>query len=157
MAQETVTQIEDGILNALYPLHIHGGGKIKTLQSYQGSLEDALEHPERISMRFPAVLIVYAGGKYTERPTHIYSVRVEYRIIAACESLRTEKDGRRGAYQLLDDIREKLAGYDLGLKIAALGLVSEDPVLVGKVGNRFLTIYSATYATEVDYSDSTVT
>ncbi len=146
----TIKQIEDKILSSLRDLKVNN--RVKTLDAYQGDLEDALENPERLIVLFPAVLVVFSGNTYTENPHEVYIQRISFDIIIGSNSLRGEKQRTLGVYELLEDVREILTGNQLDLQIPPLSLVREQPVLVGKVKGRFLAVYAATYSADIDYT-----
>ena len=148
----TIVQIEDNILQVLGDI-----GYVKTLESYQGTLEDVLENPEAMITRFPAILVAFGGNRYNTEgyPTYVYRRRMQFNVIVGSNSLRGEKErrrGREGSYQMLTDVRDLLAGNNLGLQISPLIITSEDPIFNGKINGRFISIYAATYEMDMDYT-----
>ncbi len=159
-----IAEIEDKILEALSGLKTPTG-YAKTLESYQGTLEEALEAPDKILVLLPAILVVFAGSSYKEIPVRVFQQQIRFRILVASGTLRGDRERRRGSktpgqigtYQMLTDVRQSLAGNTLDNTAAPISVVREEPVFIGKTRgpktrSRFVSIYSALYQTELDYS-----
>lgn len=155
MANETIAQIEDAIIAALAPLTVAQGGYVKEISTYQGQLDQNTiqEIVEKLASNFPAIMVIYLGSKLKEDPTYVYDDRQSWGIFLAAQNLRGEQAARRGAggdqgtYQMIVDVRAKLAGNWLGLFIQPLSLKSIDSILVGEG----LSVYGMTYESLIDY------
>ena len=156
MPNETITQVEDAILAALNlaPIGpVGGAGYARTLDSYQGELED--EDLNRILRLFPAVLVVYDSSRYAKSAQGVYDETMRFRVLVASRNLRGEKAQRRGdsdvigTYEMLRDVRGLLANKVVG----ALDVGPVEPVAERFVVNtRDASIYEAVYEVAVDFT-----
>jgi hypothetical protein len=149
MANERIEAAEDGILVLLAPLRIEQpGGYLRTLQTYAGDFQQALE---QIVVRPPAVLISLAEAVHqAEQATE----RQRYVLLVADAALRSDVAGRRGAagagpgvYTILRDVRDRL-DLKKALADAAPLRWERDAVLVL---DPQWSIYASTYALDLTY------
>lgn len=144
MADYTIEQIEDAIITALEPLKTSIG--VRVIKTYGGDLDSPEALKDAMVAQFPAIYIVYGG---TEPASHGERrlERMSYSLFVCDKSLRKEEEARRGGtqnpgtYAMLDAIKEKLWGKQLGLEIEPFDLKREMPIWFGKG----LSIYAAEY------------
>lgn len=147
---ETIEQVEDQILLALAPLKVgQPGGYVSNIDTYQGQLDQGTveEIIAQLGTNFPALLVVYLGSQLSEDPPYLFDDVQTWGIFICAQNLRGEKEARRGAYTLIQDVKTKLAGNSLGLGIKPLSLRAVDSVLVAPP----LSIYGMTLETTLDY------
>jgi phage gp37-like protein len=109
-------EIEDAVLAALEDLKLENGGIALTVKAYQGELsaEPALQ---TALGRFPAVLVTILGANYDEPESLARRIQGQtWRIVVFLGSRSWRKtDASAGVYDLLQEVRSRLAGKTLGL------------------------------------------
>lgn len=121
-----IGEIEDAVKAALSASDM--GSYCKTIETYQGDFDDALED---LIVRFPAVLVVYLRSEFKRRAMGRQLKTTEtalFSIFVASSNLRSERARRRGGpemigtYQMTRDVIEVLFGKTLGLDITPIDL-----------------------------------
>ncbi|SFM68288.1 phage protein Gp37 [Thermodesulforhabdus norvegica] len=97
-----IIDIENAFLAALETLKSEG---VLTLESYAEKL--GAEDVRRQVQRLPAVFVVWNGSRF-ETANRADYVTVSVSILVCDRSLRDEVDARRGAYGIMDRVREIL-------------------------------------------------
>ena len=153
----TIAEIENKILAVLGTLPYW-----KTLESFEGSLDDLLENPKKKILRFPAGLVALGGNQYSGAgyPVGVYTQVMQFVILVIDSSLRGEVSRRKGSvsnpgtYQMLEDVRNLLAGQKLGLlnDDPPIRIVSEDVLFTGKNKGKTVSIYGAVYELDLDFT-----
>lgn len=152
----TVTDIEVEIINAINA-DATMSGYLKTVRTYQGDLEEALND---IIIRFPFALVVFNKSIYDRGgyPSGVFDQTMEFSILVGDNNLRGEEERRRGVgggkpgtYKMLADLRSILGGNKLGLDIRPLEPVFEESLAQGKN----ISVYEAIYRTAMDYDTIT--
>lgn len=154
---ETIAKVEDQIIEALKPLLAdQPDGYVKEIDTYQGQLAESTveEIINVLAVNFPAIMVIYLGSRLNEDPTDLYDDVQSWGIFVAAKNLRGEKEARRGGtigevgtYQMVEDIKTRLTGNQLGLGVQPLSLRAVDSVLVDKG----LSVYGMTFETSLDY------
>jgi phage gp37-like protein len=118
--------IEDGMIALLTPLLNGTNGYLKTLETYGGELDSELlyEFISQNAPEMPLMLVCYVGGKDELQPAfspvlgepRIFKHDCTFAVIVCTNDARGEQAQRRGvtgavgAYEMLSDVRELLAG-----------------------------------------------
>ncbi len=148
MSDYSFEQIEDAVLAALADLSAVNGGYLHALKSYAGELND----PERLAQamygKFPGVLTEVVAASYRfgtpeRRSWRKVEQTVTVVLYVAAKSFRSQEEAREtGAYRILQDARQRLAGQTLGLSgVYPLALERETRVYA----DQALVIYQAEY------------
>lgn len=126
---------------------------LKTVDSYGGELEDALQN---LLPKYPCLLVAFDGGNFSGEnyPAYFYDQEVRFSIILLDKSLRGDKERRQGAdskpgtYAMLKDTIELLAGKTLGFS----GLKPFEPVTINSLlQGKTLSAYEIIFKTNMDY------
>lgn len=114
----TYQEIEDAILAALADLKAENGGDALTVAPYQGQFSSA-EAITSVLNRFPMVLVSVIGANYAEpQPTGRGTQSQVVRVMVWVGSRNWRRIGAgagTGAYELLEAVRERMAGKVFGL------------------------------------------
>jgi hypothetical protein len=131
------SEIEAAMLNALSPLLVGNGGYLLELDVYRGELSASGLFKEAV--RTPSVFLAYSGSTYgTGTYLHAEEV-ITYNLIAFCRT-----GANPDACTLLEDVRDKLCGGNIGLDIKPLRLLREFSVGVTKEFTTLSAVYSVT-------------
>jgi phage gp37-like protein len=142
MTAYTVADLEDAIIVRLQD---RLGAYVRTIDSYQGEMEDS---PPFQSRRLPAALVRLQQTNAHRATRHSLDLEVVFDILVVDRNLRGNRENRRapgGVYQMLEDVRQALADQDLGLEIEPLRLLREEALS----NNREKAMYVAVYATRL--------
>lgn len=124
MATE-IEQIEDIIISTIKTVP----AIVTECNTWQGDIADLISQPQR----HPAVWVVYQGCTFGEKrviSSNIVMQDMRFVLALIVRNLRSRKDGSRGAYQLIEDIRGRLKGKSLSPLDGYLWPVKEDLVLL---------------------------
>jgi hypothetical protein len=120
--------IEDGIVEALEPLHVKSdGGYVKTIASYGGELDsDNIKRAlGELTPRLPIMLAAYGDGEDVESPAtapvpptlpRLFRHDCTFTVLCCSGDARGERARRRGAgssvgiYRMIADVWERIAG-----------------------------------------------
>jgi len=139
-----IRDIEDGLLAAI------GAdpalkGYLKTLESYQGHLEQDVGH---LAWKFPAVFVMFSGAVYKPLTQFEEEADFTFALLCVAQTLRGNATARRGdgsaigTYTILGDLRKLLVGNTLDLAdVLPLWLHQETAVL----NTKAMSIYEARY------------
>ena len=120
------------------------GYKLKTIGTWGGDNSDDLR---RLVKSFPAVWVIYAGetpGRHTSRYQE-YTAR--FNIVIAAQSLRNEKQARRGSsgnvgsYQILQDVKSLILNSRLALDIQPVRPGRVTPLINEKSNEHLASLY----------------
>jgi phage gp37-like protein len=124
-----ITEIEKAII-----------ARLKSQISYLrtcASLGDYLKSKaEEQALNFPAAYVIYERGTYSRTVSDAQDKRIYISVITMTENLRGQEEVRhgfgseKGAYDLLDDVRDALSDQTCGLDIYPL-LPEEENILGG--------------------------
>ena len=119
----TWNDFEIAIIAALTPLE--NAGDIKALKGYAGELTDEAAF-KKLLVQFPAILVLITGE--SEEIECIldegngYGIKTIYTdIMIAGKNLRPDQYARKGVYNLIEDVKDKLKNQTINLAI--------DPIL----------------------------
>jgi len=155
MANETIAQVENAIIAALEAEYAtQNGGYAKTIESYSGQFEQAVE---TVVLLFPAMLVVFGGDEYNDAngQNTIYNERDRFTVFVGCSNLRGDVARRHGVaseiglYEMLDDVRSTLVGSSLGLDIEPFRIIRRKALHVSKRAN----VYALEFETQLDYTN----
>jgi len=132
----TIAEIEDAILAALKASDL--AGVCKTIDTYHGELDDLVKEINRLTIPFPAVLVLYGGSAFSEPANRSYDEEPVFTVLHIAKDLRGRSALRDGIYEMLEITRETLIDKNLGLDIEPLHPVSIAAVMV----TGLLSIYS---------------
>tara|TARA_B100000686_G_scaffold348019_1_gene438074 strand:+ start:495 stop:1100 length:606 start_codon:yes stop_codon:yes gene_type:complete len=141
-----IGQIEQAIIDRIDAANDAGvlGYKLKNVGTWGGDNSDDLR---RFIKSFPAVWVIYAGeapGRHTSRNQE-YTAR--FNIIVAAQSLRNEKQARRGSignvgsYQVLQDVKALILNNRLGLDIQPVKPGRVTPLINEKSDGHLASLY----------------
>lgn len=117
---------------------------------YQGELQKDLSE---IVFRPMTVLVSLVNSRDVGGSFSSYGLDHTFDLIVMCRNLRGETEGRRdddrGAYRVLDDLRQYLNGVQLSADLQPLKFVKEEALII----SRELVAYTATYSAqqEIEY------
>jgi phage gp37-like protein len=137
----TIIDLEDALIDRIKAQLSY----LKTVESYGGQLEGDLR---QLAVRFPAVFVMLGAVRHDAELDAFggtYGAECIFDLAVCCRNLRGEAAGRResqGAYQILDGLRQALAGQTLGLAGAQPVEPDKEEALVIE---RDLVIYRAAY------------
>lgn len=136
------TLIEDDMLAALTPLLKSEGEYLGTLKAYHGEItgiggDKSLDEIRNLIGAMPAALIMTGGARFSNASMAADSAVVEMDCTVLCvtDNLRSRSKRARGdgtdpgMWQMLEDLRERLQGYEVANGFARMVLQSEDEVL----------------------------
>lgn len=133
----TLTAIEDAVVARLAPLKSTHG--LRTLGAYAGELTP--RELDRVTPHFPAVWVVVTDIDYEDLGMMTMQV-VQFGLLIAHRSLRSDAEAKSGAYPLLEAARTTLLGATL--------LPGLTPVLIRyetvEMQTRGVCVYSALYS-----------
>lgn len=140
----TLSDIEDGLLTAIRAdelLH----GYLRTLETYQGHLEQDVGHQ---IWKYPAVFVFFDGAAYKPLTQFEEEADFTFSLLCVSQSLRGNITARRGTdsavgtYTMLADLRRLLVGNTLDLDdVLPMWLHQEKAVL----NTKAMSIYEAKY------------
>lgn len=136
----TIAQIEDAIIERLKTQLTY----LKTCAPLADYLVDEIED---ITIRFPAAYVVYSEGSFDHAMSGVQDRPMIFAVIVMAKNLRGDIAARhgqgaeKGAYEMLEDVRETLTGQKCGLDIDELLPLDEGPTegteAVAQYGIRF--------------------
>ena len=136
-------QIEDAIITTLGPLVTAPGAVVKTLGSYEGQFEEAVDADNQLLVVTPAVLVTYVGSMFDPDSGPYFDRSLTFAVMHGSSNLQSETKRRADVYSMLEATRALLNNNDLGLAIMPLYIEQEKIV----ASSRHLTVYSAQYQT----------
>lgn len=153
--------IEDAVIARLAALkHDQPGGYLRTLKPYQGSIspdDDDQDVNRQTAGRLPAVLVTTDNAEFDHLTTARTLARMscDLVILVACDNLRSPEASARGdghqadpgIYAILDAIRERLYGFDLGVDAVAIPLPLRERAIV-RSGSK--EIWQAVYRVDAE-------
>lgn len=103
----TLEDIEDVILSELREV-----SGLSTVDTFTGEIEDLLGITVQ---RLPAVWVMFSGCEYGEKSVigvdeQIGPETFFFKLVLIVSALRGKKDGARGAYEIIEAIRDRLRG-----------------------------------------------
>ncbi len=141
----TITQIEDAILATLRD----NLPNVETCESLGEFLSSNIEEDRLLSLRRPAVYVIYERGRYSHKMSGVQQRDMIFRVVAMLENLRGDAAARRGAaseagaYDVLESIRAALTGNQCGLAIDPLLPLHEEAIS----GNSATAVYGISFKT----------
>jgi len=146
-----IAAIEDGIVERIKAASTGGvlGYALKEVKTYGGELdEDGLRE---VVKRYPAVWVVWAGSRFTEKARGLWWEDATFAVIVATKSLRNEQARRHGApgevgsYQIVKDVKALLGGNALGLDIQPLQPTAGRSLFQGVKDKQPLSLYAVDF------------
>ena len=125
---------------------------VATVTSYQGQIDEKSLEDGKVLIRTPAILALL---KKTTGQSFTYGTveeTYEFTLVVAHRNLRGQEAARReeqGVYQILQDLRWGLWGYQLAPELQPLDFVQEDAFFV----TRDWAIYFATYTAKQEVEE----
>ena len=139
-----IEQVEDIIIAIIHD-NVTG---IKTCDAWPGQLVD-IEEILAVPQKLPSLWVIYGGCKFGEKRViggNLVALNMSFALALVTNSLRSKKDGSRGAYELIEDIRLHVTGKLLSPVRGYLWPVDEQLPLV-KSGSI---IYGMEYKRQID-------
>ena len=129
MSKATIKDVEAAILKAVED-DASISAYVKKEQVQTVSERNVNFATEEIIIVAPAVLVMYMGGAYDSQTVQLKKYRAEYRflLLAVVQNLRSAEaakfgtDTQKGAYDLLEDLKQLFAGKQLALPAPARAL-----------------------------------
>lgn len=143
----TIAQIEDAIISRLR-------AQLTYLRTCESLGDFLLSEAEDLTKLFPAVYVAYEGGEYNHEVSGMQDRRMTFSVIVMVKSLRGQEEARhgqgseKGAYEVLDDVREALTDQTCGLEIDPLLPLDEAAV----EGTKSLAIYGIRFRTRCRFT-----
>lgn len=146
--------IEDAILARIAGARLP---YLRTLATYGGELDENLGESVRA---FPAVWVAFKGegeGQPLNTAKSVYRIPATWVVLVAARNLRNEAATRKGdkvrvgSYQMLEDVRELLAGQDFGLEIGNLRPGKAQSLTNGRFQGLGVSVYAQEWHTMYDY------
>jgi phage gp37-like protein len=141
----TIDLIEDAIIQTLQQDPTMGA-YLKTVESYQGQLEDELLVPHL----YPAAFVFFLRGDYRPLSNVEQEADFTFSIILVSQTLRGNGAARRGppgepgTYRMLADLRRLMVGQTFGWPDFPNMLLAKEEAIKN---TKALSIYDAQYVT----------
>ncbi|MEN6439777.1 MAG: phage protein Gp37 [Syntrophobacter sp.] len=123
-----------------------------------GSLAEFLSHDigvmEEMAPLCPAAYVIYVRGKFSGKlpgcldREMMFAVAVVVRNFRGESAVRHGSAGEKGAYEVLEDVRQVLSGQSCGMEMEPLLPVSEEAV----AGNREFAVYKIIFRTRCRFA-----
>lgn len=147
-------QIEDGIIERVKSASESNalGYRLAHVDSYGGEFDDEAFFTN--FRKFPAVWVTIGGEKVRRLSARQFLCAPTIAVMVGTRNVRGERHTRRGSvgelgsYQLLDDVRQLLAGQTLGLPISPLVPGAVRTLFNVKLGNEARSVFAHEFATD---------
>ena len=123
-----IEQIEDIIIGVIHD-NVTGIKKCDSWPGEIGDIEEILKTPQKL----PSLWVIYGGCKFGEKRViggNLVALDMSFVLALVTNSLRSRKDGSRGAYELIEDIRSHMTGTILSPVRGCLWPVEEKLLLI---------------------------
>lgn len=142
----TITEIEKCFISELK-------NNLPYLKTCDSLAEFLIVTLEDLPDKTPAVYVVYQGGPFTlttgdtQYENTIFSLIAVARNVRSDESARHGKDGVKGVYEILNDIRKYITNNNLGLEMTSLKPVDVEAL----DGSEELAIYAIRFSSQIRF------
>lgn len=151
-------QLEDAIIGRLRQASASNvlGYALAEVASYGGEFDDETFWNQ--VRRFPAVWVTVAGEKVKRLSERKYLCSPTLAVLVGTRNVRSERQTRRGtvqdpgSYQILDDVRQLLAGQDFDLPIKRLSPGPVKTLYNTRLGAEALSVFSIEFGTDYVYT-----
>lgn len=132
------------------------GYRLAHVESYGGEFDDETFFTQ--FRRFPAVWVTVGGDRPKRIGPRKYVCALQLAVMVGARSPRGERQARRGtvaepgAYQLLQDVRDLLAGQALGLPIGGLAPGATRTLFNTRIGGNGLAVFAHEFAAAYAYT-----
>lgn len=131
------------------------GYRLAEVASYGGEFDDETFFTQ--VRKFPAAWVTVGGDKPKRISAKVWQCSLTLAIMVGTRNVRGERSARRGAinepgsYQLLQDVRDLLAGQQLGLDITPLALGPVRTLFNTRVGKEARSVFSHEFFADYTY------
>jgi len=151
-------QVEDKAIDLFKQASDGGrlGYRLAEVASYGGEFDD--ETFFQTFRRFPAVWVTVGGDTPKQLGPRKQTCTLKLAVMVGARSPRGERTARRGsmesvgAYQMQQDVRDMLAGQDLGLPIARLIPGAARTLYNTRIGGNGLAVFAQEFVTSFTYT-----
>ena len=150
MIMPSITEIEQAIIGRLTDSISY----LRTRGSISEFLGRDIAAIEEMSPLCPAAYVIYGRGKYSQKLSGRLDREMTFGVIVIVRNFRGETElrhggaGEKGAYEVLEDVREALSGQSCGIEMDPLEPVSEQAV----AGSRDFAVYEVLFKTKCRFA-----